>query len=336
MQSHSNHSWQDTLSTAHSSIRRVAVLLFGASGVYQGPFGTGNVARSWLESCAQSFKMRVLVPLNEQHHVVDLFMSSNVGPSSGFAFSDDLVALYHPFIRSWHMHNVSSTRAEKFVSVLQLLCNFSQALLIKQRVPFHKLEWPQSLTLVAQTHSFVAATRPDILWVRTPPLSSLLQPERVVWPHPCEERAWRWWQCVSDMIITMPAHLLHPLFVRCAGWLFSGNLTHFDDLPAGATDVWGDRRSVEWHLQHGDSIPRWLASSAHMSFRCAVRQARLHSEQLGFLLSEHHMCHVDYRVTSTACSRDSPFTLGHHGPLTLTTPSGRTIKLVHAKDVRKL
>ena len=28
--------------------------------------------------------------------------------------------------------------------------------------------------------------------------------DRLVFPHPCEDEAWRSWQCVSDMVIAMP------------------------------------------------------------------------------------------------------------------------------------
>lgn len=57
-------------------------------------------------------------------------------------------------------------------------------------------------------YAHIVLTRPDLLWLREVPTSHLLQPKAVVFAFPCEERAWREWGCVADVLISVPSALL--------------------------------------------------------------------------------------------------------------------------------
>jgi hypothetical protein len=90
---------------------RVAVLLFGAtSGVYNGPVGKGHITRSRAIQCALSLQTHVLSPMLRAGHTVDAFLSSNLVAEGDTMSASELVDLYRPHLRGWHLPNASITR----------------------------------------------------------------------------------------------------------------------------------------------------------------------------------------------------------------------------------
>ena len=321
----------------NSSESRVALLLFGvSSGSYTGAAGQGSVMhmdRTWATQCAQSLKMHLVGPILRAGHTVDVFLSSAAPKATDpdALRTDELLALYHPHLRGWHLTEAAiSTRAEKFSIALQLLCNFSLSLVTDQHRVRTRSCARSPLSHLEHTHAHVIISRPDLRWKRAVSVENLIRRDRLVFPHPCEDEAWLHWQCVSDMVISLPAAWLRTLLARCSAWVFSGNisLADYNLLPSRFEQIWGDRNLTSWHAQRGDRVPNWLQTSAHMAYRCALQQAFPDNSLLSFLLSERHRCNANSRVFSP-CSKDAPFELG---PLTserkvYTFGTGRTQRI---------
>ena len=285
--------------TARNMSSRVAVVLFGTHVTHV------QLMHTYALQCAQSLRTQVLEPIAQAGHIVDVFLSSK---DRGQALRSELFAAYQPHLRAWHLTNVSTSRHAKFEIAVRLLSDYSRKLL-------HHTEGgsTSSLRLVAQTHAFVILTRPDLHWRRPPALASLLQSDRIVWPHPCEDTPWSEWRCVSDMVISVPARWMAALLGRCSDSIFWGNTSHPEDLPVRSRYIWSDSQDTAWHAQRGHKFPDWLASSGHMSYWCASRRGFFREDQLGFLLSEQHRCNSNFRKASR-CSRDAPFELLSRGP----------------------
>ncbi|KAL1519196.1 hypothetical protein AB1Y20_003456 [Prymnesium parvum] len=320
-------------SASRRSSPRLAVVLFGASGVYNGAsLGKGFVVRPWIEQCARSLHASLLQPLASAGFAVDAFLSSNLGERGGFASAEEYIRLYRPYIRAWHLSTEATPRAEKLARAVQLLRNYSRRLLSANLPAAAGSRREPLLSSVGRTHAFVLFTRPDLHWRRQPALATLLQAERIVFPHRCDARGWVAWQCVSDMLLSIPARWMEPLLSRCHGWFFASNASHYDDLPLRSTQIWDDAHDAAWHIERGDPVPPWLSTSGHMLYRCARQHANFREDQLGFLLDA--QCHVNYRVLASKCSHESPFELGHHAPITFSFPSGRKYVLTHKNLAR--
>jgi len=87
--------------------------------------------------------------------------------------------------------------------------------------------------ILAQTYATVIVARPDAVWRDPRYAASLVATDDVVYTHRCEAGVWRRWQCVSDVVIAMPARVFAESLKPCAwAWFNEAHRMRAETPPA--------------------------------------------------------------------------------------------------------
>ena len=203
---------------------RVAILvsgeaLHGDSGRKGGNDDTAR-GRGWACAAAESFRTNLVEPLERTGRDVDVFVATAAKDGCDAWFESWRAAL-GPRLRAYAVARASRSRSVAFRRSVDLAIRWN----VNRRPVHYECDLTDDVPpatsafraqILAQTYATVIVARPDAVWRDPRYAASLVATDDVVYTHRCEAHVWRRWQCVSDVVIAMPARVFVESLKPCA------------------------------------------------------------------------------------------------------------------------